>query len=153
MTTNWYEDLSDENILEWVKRFKDFLATQHDLKNQKDLQQQPEKQGHWEECEAKTGPKPDRGYVDFGAPCHDVYWFSRQRIGDHPYDPIQRFIDYDLERAFSMVGFGGIQFEESTQWFMGPMFADPIGYTNILSTEDLTSKPAVPKRVRFWVEG
>ena len=48
-----------------------------------------------------------------------------------------------LVRAFSMVGFGGIQLENLTGWF------------NILclQTEGIDSKPHAPKKVRFWVEG
>lgn len=100
---------------------------------------EPEKKGHWEECDVRTGPKPDPGFVDFGEPCFPTYWFSRQVV-DESSPRMQRFVDYDLHQAFSMVGFGGIQFKELSDEFFYECGLEEKG------------KPRTPAKVRFWVE-
>jgi len=108
------------------------------------------KQGHWEECEIKTGARPSSDYIPFKL-LHDYYWFSRQAKS---VDGIRRFVAYDLHQAFSMVGFGGIQFEEVTgYWYTGLRFRSNDGLIEIASDAILNHKPAIPKEVRFWVEG
>lgn len=59
-----------------------------------------------------------------------------------------------LENAFSMVGFGGIQFEDEGGWFFYLMSDWGLDqYSTDGHLYDEPGKPAVPKKVRFWVEG
>lgn len=59
-----------------------------------------------------------------------------------------------LINAASLVGFGGIEFEERpNQWFMSLQLIE-YGLRNrfLDFCGDIRVKPATPKRVRFWVE-
>lgn len=87
--------------------------------------QRPEKktQGNWEECEIKIRHIGSEG----------GWYFFQCRKGT-----------FDLVNAFSMVGFGGIQFEGDNPSYY-------YGFGDCYSGD--RQKPATPKRVRFWVEG
>lgn len=61
---------------------------------------------------------------------------------------------YHLHESFSMVGFGGIEFQEwPGRWFCVPQIVDDDGeWVAWGGSSDYTSKPATPKRCRFWRE-
>lgn len=63
---------------------------------------------------------------------------------------------YELCKAFSTVGFGGIEFEELPgEWHMGlRLFGERHGIVSVdyFGMGSPRLKPATPKRVRFWVE-
>lgn len=62
--------------------------------------------------------------------------------------------DWKLHKAFSMVGFGGIEFEEcSNCWFMGLGLLHGDGIEHMqYDVRGEEVKPATPKRVRFWMK-
>lgn len=97
---------------------------------------EPKKEGHWECIDIEIWHNMIHGYAV------GEYRFMRGGIGFH------------LFEAYSMVGFGGIEFEECPNcWFMGLglLHGDGIEHMQYDVREEKV-KPATPKRVRFWVE-
>ena len=59
-----------------------------------------------------------------------------------------------LYKSLSMVGFGGVEYEgcEGT-WFMDTaLLIDGHGHLPSNTSEGINARPAIPVRVRFWVE-
>lgn len=90
------------------------------------------KNGHWEYCEIEVRHYKTCGYET------SEYCFERENTG------------FKLYEAFSMVGFGGIEFEEDP----GNWFYYLVAKRNILAlcTADEKDKPGTPSGVRFWVQ-
>lgn len=134
-----------EGLNDFIKEVNELLE-QRKAKEEKDdhwsdadrytFQYKPKKQGHWEECEVIiTGDKP------YG------YFFYRYKVKDIP-------LRFNLHDAFSMVGFGGIQFEEwPNYWYPNFLFVNKDGIAQDGTDAVLNNKPATPAKVRFWVEG
>lgn len=99
--------------------------------NWKRPEEKPEKkEGHWEYCEV---------YIDAG-----TYRFA-----------LSNGVDHYLFFAFNLSGFGGIEFAERPgEWHTKLMLWNDGGdYLSSAVRADKDTRPATPKRVRFWVEG
>lgn len=110
----------------------------------------------WEPCEsvAETGschrfrPEPEKKKEQGEWKYREIYkdsneWWVGNSLGK--FRP--------LGQCFSMVGFGGIEFEEwPDEWFMSFHFVDLDGDPDSQAyTSEKHCRPATPKRVRFWV--
>jgi len=136
---NIFEKIGKDDLLIWVGYQWKF---NHQTDLNRDLTfclrpdwQQPEpekKQGHWEEYGIYS-----KEYRSLPA----CYLFNRDAS------------NWSLDKAFLMVGFGGIEYEKfPNQWFTSLMLT--LGKTILrIGESGGLEKPAVPKKVRFWVEG
>lgn len=167
---NWWDDLSDEQIFDLKNKLvPSCMYTPWAMKAMceagKENRQKLKDDGRWFGDESTTllpgcvyrlhpdwqrpEPKKKEGHWEyFNIMARDgalQYWFATLgKFGGRDHWP--------LNEALGMVGFGGIEYEKlPDQWFTHPMLIqDKIdmrrGYTGGVEL------PAVPIRVRFWVE-
>lgn len=90
----------------------------------------------------------------------EYYNIFKDFFSAHNYAFRRKSSEWKIHYAFSMIGFGGIEFKENPgRWYMYlPLItqniAQNIGLTSPYCAESEQSyKPATPLRVRFWVEG
>lgn len=82
---------------------------------------EPEKESHWEECEIITSG-----------------WGRDEYANRYLFEFHNHY--FNLEEAFAIVGFGGIQFKEwPGDWY-------------VTLQSNIDDSPATPIKVRFWVE-
>lgn len=134
LLTTGTDQLSDEEIELMIEALQKILD---------ERKEKPKEQGHWEYWEIhkyRNSMMSLKTY--YGIPLGDQGWTTLAQIS-------------------SLVGFGGIEFEELPgEWHMGLILLD-LGddYPDKISVVDRFGmgspryKPATPKRVRFWAEG